>query len=542
MIPFHSAPMRCVLLAALLGFSTQIRADDAPQSVALLSVEVTAVESGQILHGARCGLQRAGARRGYARFAGPDYRGKLAIQDGDLLHVYVRGRDLARLPLTKGQRSAKVALKLATRQCAVKLEGADMRGVRSRLTWWIEPSGNWNRAGPFTERIDQSIVGATARHVVPAGADIFVTVESEGAIVWPRMAPARFHGGARKARNSDHEEGGKNRQDEAESGENSDAQPEGIATLHVDRPWRPVVRLPANSGVPVVNLFPDYRVPAPGPPSRNDAWRWAVAEPLWGQDSGGQDSGGLRNGAPNAIAPAVPFHIVVTCGQVTLVRHIRPEGPTLDLSTIPPHRALRVLPLVDGQPVPIGTSILPGRLDLATVGGFLDVAMSHARLAIEVNRRVVEGLVAEGRVAEGRERAWAMQLPASDWLTIWHPKTGMAHLRWKPGERPTGKRYRGGLLVRAPKGWVMDGKISAFSDWKGTRRVNTTPPLGNLGRAVENAPSVRYRGLPSGWYTFIFDFELLEPATGRRHVVKHRIQRKIVANDPHATYQLRAPR
>ncbi len=133
-------------------------------------------------------------------------------------------------------------------------------------------------------------------------------------------------------------------------------------------------------------------------------------------------------------------------------------------------------------------------------------------------------------------------MPAADWLTVWHPQTGLAHLPWKRGERPTGQRYRGGLIIRAPKGWVMDGKVYAFSGWQGTGRVNTTPPLQNLGRALENVSILRYAGLPPGWYTFLFELELLDPATGRRHVVKRRIQREIVATVPPATYELRVPR
>jgi len=527
MIPLHSVPLLCVVLVALLGASRQIRAEDPPKAAVLLSVEVTALESGQTLHGARCGLQRAGARSGYARFAAPAYRGKLAIQDGDLLHVYVRGRDFARVALTKGQRSAKVALKLASRQCAIKLEGADMEGVRSRLTWWIEPIGNWSRSGPILERIDQSMVGATARRTVPAGADIYLTVESSHAIAWPRMAAVQFAAGAGNARKDDHEKDGDKRRDETEPGQQPGQEPDGSVTLTVDRAWRPIVRLRGISRVPHFDLFPDYGTQAPGPPARNDAWRWAVAEPWWGREEEG-----FRDGKPHSILPAIPFYIVGTYGQVTVVRHVLPEGRLLDLHAVPAHRRLDALPLVDGQPVPIGTKILPGRLDLSTVGGFLDVAMGHARLAIEVTRRI----------AEGKRQGWAMELPAADWLTVWHPQTGMAHLQWKPGERPTGKRYRGGLVIRAPKGWVMDGKVFAFSGWKGGGRVNTTPPLQNLGRAVENVPTLRYAGLPPGWYTFLLEFELLEPVTGRRHVVKRRIEREIKAKVPPATYELSVPR
>lgn len=506
----HPALSGCVFLVVLLGSSRQIRAQDAPvedapagEAVALdakLVVEVTAAETGRVLHGAACGLQRAGTRRSYAQFQAPAYRGRPPIQEGDLLHVYVRGRDLVRIRLAKGQQGAKVALKLATRQSAVKLEGADTEDVRFRLTWWIEAAGEWEGKAPISARFEETVRGPRIRRVLPAEANLYVTVESPGVIVWPRMARLRPVAAAEGANPA--------KADRAEV----------RATLHVDQPWRPVIRFRAGKTAPQCDFFADYGVEPPGPPLRVDAWRWAVHKPWWGRGPGK-----LRSGAKLSILPAVPFHVVASYGHETVVLYCKPGQTEIRLDEAVKFRQVSAPPEVDGRSVRAGSFLLPGHLDIATVAGFLDVQLSYYRLVVRVPT--------SGPKGEERTADWPgerpVELPAADWLTVWHPKDGLAHLRWKAGERPVGKRYRASMTVRSPRGWRMSGEIFAFPVWHGTGRVSTTPPLTNLGRTVQSAESLRIGGLPAGWYAFVFRLKLVDAKSGRKRRFDRRIEREI---------------
>jgi len=142
----------CLYLIVLVAVASSALADEQR-----LSVVVTEAGTGKVLRGVACALVRAGEKRAYARFASPDYRGRVAVADGDTLLVYRRGCDMARIPLKKGQSGVEVALRPASRLCAIELAEAGKEDARLRLSWWIEPAGEWIGEEPIVDSFHEDV-------------------------------------------------------------------------------------------------------------------------------------------------------------------------------------------------------------------------------------------------------------------------------------------------------------------------------------------------------------------------------------------------
>jgi hypothetical protein len=413
----------------------------------------------------------------YARFDGPDYRGAAEIRAGDALLVYARGHDVARVPLTDGCRSAQVALAPATRKCVIDLQGAGEEDLRFQLVWSLHVGS------AIRDHYRLEARGRRVECLVPRGARVVVTVEGRGLLAWPRRAPVAKY-----------------------------------VRIHLERAWRPTLRIDVAGRAlrsTEVEFFPDLLIPPPGPAARTDAWKAAVNRAWWGRDTA------LHDGRPLAILPPVPLHAVATVNGRTVLRRFEPRGESLDLRRIPAPRELRALPLVDGAPPPAGTAILPGRLDVATVTAFLDIRRSHPHLA---------AIVAGGQPQR-------ILLAPSDWLTVWHVEHGLAHLRWRA--EPAGKRYPGTMVVRAPRGWTLEGSIAAYPVWRGTGTIKTVPPDTHLKRVCDGVAMLCFRGLRPGWHAFDIHVDLVKE--GRRHRVDYTHEVELPAARPHLEYHLREP-
>ncbi|MHC4956075.1 MAG: hypothetical protein ACYTGZ_19700 [Planctomycetota bacterium] len=507
----RNTPLRWILIWAVLLIAKAPLTAEEPK----FSVRVTAAETGQTLSGAKCGIVHVGSNRAYARFEPPNYSGAEAVVAGDTLYVYARGRDVARVTVADGQRVARVALKAASRQCSIRVrglrtkdaakdseKGAGAGDVRLRLLYWIAPPGRWSGAPPIADRYEEQIPARHVRRTVPAGADIYVTGRGEGVLIWPRGAKVPAQGGK--------------------------------VTLHAEYPWSPVIRFdpPPKHGIGGhrFDFLPDYSVQPPGPPLRVDEWKWEASRAWWGQDRE-RDNGPVANGKRLSILPAVAFHLVGAINGQTVVRRCVPGEEEIDLRGAPPLRALAGLPIVDKSPTPGGSFILPGKLDVATIGGFLDVGKTRRGVFIALPEKPPVG--------------WdpgVLALAPSRWISVWHPRHGLAHLRWDEGKVPTGSRYGGSMAIHAPEGWVMDGTITSFPIWRGTRRVKITPPDGHLVRKVRRNRVIRYGGLRPAWHAFVFRLDLIEVGGGRRHPIDYTYEVEIPEDSPRRTYRFHPPK
>jgi len=399
---------------------------------------------------------------------------------------------MARILMAKGQRGVDVTLEPASRQCAIELAGTGKGDVRLRLMWWIEPSGDWIGQKPIVDTYHEDVARLPLRRIIPAGAAVFVIIDAaerlsgrlsgelSGRLYWPRTSFVPL--------------------------ENS------RIVLHEDAAWTPTIRIDApvsdGAGPPALAFLPDYSFAPPGPPIRVDAWKWRVTVPGWGRRPRPKDGDKL------SILPPVPILALVSIDGTTVARRFKPGDGVVDLrrgkrksEESGHYRRLSAVPQVDRKPAPPGSFVLPGRLDVATIGSLIASRSQFPGMVV--------ALPADRR---GVLPADADLVPA-DWLTVWHPRFGLSHMRWPRAGIPGGKWYPGSMVIRAPKGWLLDGSVVAFPIWRGTGRVQTTPPVAPLRRKFRNVSEVRFGGLRPGWHSFVMRLDLVQPDSARRHPV-----------------------
>jgi hypothetical protein len=93
-----------------------------------------------------------------------------------------------------------------------------------------------------------------------------------------------------------------------------------------------------------------------------------------------------------------------------------------------------------------------------------------------------------------------VSLAAADWLTAWHPQTGLAHLEWPADRPPQGSAYKGLVVVTSPPGFSVAGTVSVYPVWKGTGRVRSLHPDDLLRQSFDGTDRLRFPGLRPGRY------------------------------------------
>ena len=435
--------MRRAILLLLWGSAAAHSAEP------LLTVRAVDARTGASLDGVRCGLVEG--KRVYARFDGR-YSGPRHPREGDILYVHRSGYDLARVVLGEA-RNLRVPLERCRARMEVRLAGTPER-FAYRLDILFRPEG-WRRDPPVEEVVVQTVSRPLLRRAIPRGmvAHCMATAPA-GSILWPvhfALRPGKTqvlrHDPPRVVRVLSDPEGSR----------------PGDATYMADRLWSPKVH-----------------------PLRVDAWRWAMIRPWWLTNGFNQDNSVLR------LLPDVPFHVFARHGNQPFYRHVGPKDAALDLRGPARLKSVPRRPVINGAPAPEGTLLGPGRLDSFTL------------LYVAAERQLRGCTHRLGPPGD----PWApLSLPDHDWLTAWHPRLGLAHLRWGGDRPPVGRTYPGVLVFRFPDG-VATGWIVLFRTWGGRGTVRTSvPPLAR--RVLDKVGHVRFSGLmPGAPYGMDMDLEI----------------------------------
>jgi hypothetical protein len=169
-----------------------------------------------------------------------------------------------------------------------------------------------------------------------------------------------------------------------------------------------------------------------------------------------------------------PFLVLFAADEGTVVL----DAPRL--------RTLADEPRVVGSPIPPGTLVAPGRLDLWAVACVRDAVV----------RRGWKGAVIRGR------EAWAgAGLPAADVLTLAHPSFGFAYPAWT--EDPVdGRPEPCEIRFEARRGGRFSASVAVWPAWPGAEGSFSRPFDAGLRYLTTSAASLTFRGLPPGDYRF----------------------------------------
>lgn len=409
-------------------------------------------------------------------------------RSGDVLLVYCRGYDLRRVALEPAAGAVTVRLRRA-RTCTVRLPAGDYAPVPVTVAMEMPAS----QPSPLRDRYEVALeAGGRLEVAVPAGARSFVVVrDGSHYCAWPRAFWL-------------------------EAG--------GEYEVHIELPRQ--LRLRRDGSLPRVRtagvaILADLLWTPRCEPARVDAWRAATVGGAW-------LAGEFRAaGASMRVLPNVPFHFFAVLDGQPVYRYVRRGDEVLDLRRPFETRAVARRPLVDGRPVPAGTLLAPGRLDMYAVQELWD-QRAMARCAYRTRR--------------ADEEEWPeVRLPPSPWLTIWHEDFGLAHAAWRRGATPTGRTYPGQFTVTVPEGVTATGYVAACPTWKGTGEWSFTPVEAYLRRRFEGRRSVRFPGLRPGPYAFDLGVTLTEIATGRTVRLQQAREISVTEENLSPVYRLPAP-
>jgi len=453
-----------------------------------LTLELHDAATGKPVSDVRCGLVDAASGEVYARFRGVRYAGARAPAAGDLLFVYRRGYDLLEVTLARGARPVRAALRPVTDAFDLVVGGEAAAGVRFRVHLVHRVLGR-RLTNPVRDAPVIEARGPRVRLALPRGMRTSVTVESDDGIVWPF---------------------------------NFWAAPGGVQRLGWEPPRKVALRIDADVapfGASSIECLEDRLWDPAVSRGHVDAWRFRLTWPDWLDDQI------VARPAAIAVSPDVPFHLFAVLDGRPVYRFVTRGDDVLDLRR--PFRVARVAarPQVDGEPVPEASILAPGRLDAFTL------------LTVASGAHALRNCC---RTLGPPDEPWtAVSLPASAWLTVWRPGLGVAHLRWRAGQRPAGESYPGTLVVRSPPGHSARGVVSIWPIWRG-RGLTTIPALGRLRRDLDGRGTARFRGLHPGHWALLAEAVLTAPEPGSTEIPAARTLEFDVTKDrPAATLTLR---
>lgn len=407
---------------------------------------------------------------------------------GDVLLVYCRGYDLGRVALEPAASAVTIRLRRA-RTCTVRVPAGNHAAVPVTVAMEMRAC----KPSPLRDRYEAVLeAGGRLEVAVPAGVRSFVVVkEGPHYCAWPRAF--WLEAGREYA-------------------------------IHIELPRR--LRLRRDANLPPVRaggvvFLADLLWTPRCDPARIDAWRSATIEGGWLSNEFRAAGDTMR------VLPDVPFHFFAVLDDAPVYRYVRRGDDVLDLRRPFETKTLARRPVVDGRPVPAGTVLAPGRLDMYAVLELWDRRLT-ARCCYRTER--------------ADEDAWPeVRLPPSSWLTIWHEDFGLAHAAWRRSCTPKGRTYPGRFTVTVPEGCTAAGYVATYPTWKGTGEWCFTPVEKHLRRRFEGRRSVCFPGLRPGPYAFDLDVTLTRTATGRKIRLEQAREISVTEENLSPVYRLSAP-
>ena len=446
----------------------------------LLTVRATDAATGRPLAALLCGLVRPGTAGSYARFEGSEYREGPAPQAGDRLHVFCRGYDAVVKTLAGDARTIDVALTPAKGRCLVRIEGDGSE--KCSVEFLVQILGPGPRGEePIRTSYEVRRPGSRHEFVIPRGVSIAIWASGRPGLV----VPGSFRGEAGATRTMRY------------------VAPRSLEVRRADS-----LRIRGGN----LEVLPDLLWKPDVAAAQVDVWRTRLNGPGWLR-------GGITGAAATiAVSPDVPFHLFASWRGRGIYRYVTRDTPVLDLSGPGPLSRVTARPVVDGRPAPAGSRLLPGRLDLFTASTLTELPVA------------LDGCVGELGPVDAR---WTpVALPAAEWLTLWHPVRGIAHLRSTDDGAPTGTWQPGRVVLEPAPGYDAAGHVSVFPVWQGTGAVTTVPPERPLRRSLRGSEAVEFRGLPPGRYGLRCRFTSVHKESGQARKVQRTIEFDLPAARP----------
>ncbi len=409
---------------------------------------------------------------------------QLTCSVGDRLYVYNRNYDLV-VVLVNAKTPARVRVELKRARTATvvvkDVNQQDLRGLRVEVRHF---HSGWDKGAPVFDVRRVGIPTGRLEVSVPAGVDNMIEVIGDSVIAWP---PGTFLRA-------------------------------GVTTvMHVDRGRFVPVAWPA--GLPAeerqyVLCIPDRTAATPGPPRRIDAWRWYTNGDRWRIET--VTKTGLR------VLPDSAFHLFWVADDGPRYRYASRKTARIDLSGAAVTQQLK-WPQVDGRPVPEGTWIGVGRLDMTALN--LMKSYNPSGVFVEANRR--------------KWKRRPPRLAVSATLTCWHPKFGLAHAPWRKGEVPNGRSHPSRIRLKFPGGVEVEGKLATFAMWRGTGTLFISAPCENMAIRFQKRAAAVYPGVRSdAWYGVLVKVVLTDPRTGKVRRIDRNVSIKTPRNGGEAVIRI----
>lgn len=434
-------------------------------TVVSLALRISTADGGAAPPGVRVCVVDEAAREVIARADGGRLTASRSPRSGDVLRVWAPGYDVATRVLAGDGWPSDVVLHPATGAQRVRVvDGATGDSIDAPVTVVRATAGRWTGltaggggAAPEFSAEEVRVPRDGAPIVVPDGLVTTVRAGRPRCFAYPWFLTCR---------------------------------PGGEAVIRVERLRSIALR---SSGEPLADprevdvVF----VPDRGSVPSGDALRSASVSALL--DTAPPPTAAVRGGV--CILDGVPpvagriFAMVRGCPIAVTVAA---TDEAIDLSPRGPARALTVEPRLGGVPLGEGGLVAPGRLDW----------IGAATIASLGPRRASGALLVRGP-------AWApVTLPPEDWITLWHPDRGLAHVRWLPegdGAEVSldGDPEPGAIEFRADgdapfAAWIIAWPVNASAASAGGGGLVSRPGVRALRRECDGVVSFVLRGLPLG--------------------------------------------
>jgi len=256
-------------------------------------------------------------------------------------------------------------------------------------------------------------------------------------------------------------------------------------------------------------LTPDYSITPDSDPRRLDSLTWWFVS---GAPRAYTDPSGIGLRAEHV--PDIRYHCFSFAGNRASHRIIQPTETTVTVNLQSPLKAISGRPLVNGEPVPDGTILASGRLDIGALSWIFSHRQGRRYFSYEVP---AESSASWSRVC----------IAATDTLTLFSPSFGIAYSEWRSGEVPRGVSEPGTIVLDPPKGATVSGEAWAWPAWRGRGGVLGGRSSLPMFRWKEQASGLQMTGLPFGHYAVKLELTVTLP--GREPVRVRRTESMTVS-------------